>query len=257
MIHEDQIIRSRRRSIALEINDEGRLIIRAPLKASLTEIDAFVTSKQSWIAEKQANAKKRSAASPHPSWEEDSHIPFLGMMIRLCYHDRNYIKLEGMNGLPEALPHPAEFKTRDDIRVLIPDLRLRVREFKLNYDIPRETEIKQNMLMLEHWYKSVALDILKKRTALWCSKTGLKCNSVKITSAKRKWGSCSSRKEIIYSRQLICLSFYEIDYVIVHELTHTLHMDHSSQFYADVAKALPDYKNREAALRQYNSILSI
>ena len=257
MIHEDQIIRSRRRSIALEINDEGRLIIRAPLKASLTEIDAFVTSKQSWIAEKQANAKKRSAASPHPTWEEDSHIPFLGMMIRLCYHDRNYIKLEGMNELPEALPHPADFKTRDDIRVLIPDLRLRVRELKLNYDIPRETEIKQNMLMLEHWYKSVALDILKKRTALWCSKTGLKCNSVKITSARRKWGSCSSRKEIIYSRQLICLSFYEIDYVIVHELTHTLHMDHSSQFYADVAKVLPDYKNREAALRQYNSILSI
>lgn len=256
MIHEDQVIRSRRRSIALEIKDDGRLMIRAPQHASLAEIDAFVTSKQKWISEKQAAARKRSANSPHPVWEEGSFIPFLGMRIKLCYHDRDVIKLEGPEELPGACDHPALFDINDNIHLYIPDLRMRVREFRLNYYVDHDTEITQNMLMIKHWYKSVAAGILKDRTGLYESATGLKSHSIKITSAKRKWGSCSSKKDIIFSHQLICLSFYEIDYVIVHELTHILHMDHSRRFYEDLGKILPDYKLREDALQKYNSILS-
>ena len=256
MIHEDQIIRSRRRSIALEINDGGRLIIRAPFSASLSEIDAFVTSKQSWIAQKQANAKKRSADTPHPSWEDGSLIPFLGMRIKLCYHNRNNISLTGLTDLPKVCDHPASFCINDDIQLNIPDLRMRVHEFRLNYDVDHDAEIKQNMLMVQHWYKSVAAGILKDRAAIYEAATGLKSHSIKITSARRKWGSCSSKKDIIFSHQLICLSFYEIDYVIVHELTHILHMDHSSRFYEDLGRILPDYKLREDSLHKYNSILS-
>ena len=113
------------------------------------------------------------------------------------------------------------------------------------------------MLMVREWYKQVALPVLKKRTMYFEEISGLRCHSVKMSSAKRKWGSCSSKKEILYSWPLICLSFYEADYVIVHELTHTIHMDHSRQFYADLSRILPDYKDREASLHEHNGILTL
>ena len=257
MIHEDQIIRSRRRSIALEIEKDGRLIIRAPYGVSAEEIDAFVISKQKWIADKQAAAKRRSLSTPAPTWEEGSRIPFLGMMISLCYHNRGELVLEGMDELPAAGHAPASFSFNDDIRLYLPDLRLRSRDFKLNYEVDHESEIKQNKTMLQYWYKNAALSLLRGRTAVYEEKSGLKAKNIKITSAKRKWGSCSSGKDILYSWPLICLSFYEIDYVIVHELTHTIHMDHSRKFYADLARILPDYKAREASLHEHNGILTM
>ena len=113
------------------------------------------------------------------------------------------------------------------------------------------------MLMVREWYKQVALPVLKKRTMYFEEISDLRCHSVKMSSAKRKWGSCSSKKEILYSWPLICLSFYEADYVIVHELTHTIHMDHSRQFYADLSRILPDYKDREASLHEHNGILTL
>lgn len=257
MIHEDQIIRSSRRSIALEIAKDGRLIIRAPYGTSLREIDAFVSSKQRWITEKQAAAKKRAQSTPVPDWKEGSCIPFLGHQIKLCYHNRDYMNAEGIEILPEGDTRPASFDIREDQRLLLPDPRIREKAFKLSYDPDPEKEVRQNMLMVREWYKQVALPILQKRTLYYEAKGGLKCHSVKISSAKKKWGSCSSRKDILYSWQLICLSFYEIDYVCVHELTHTIHMDHSKQFYADLARVLPDYKSREASLHEHNGILTL
>ncbi len=257
MIHEDQIIRSRRRSIALEIAKDGRLIIRAPYGVSLHEIDAFVCSKQKWIAEKQAAAKKRMLSTPKPGWEEDSYIPFLGHQIKLCYHDRDYIRADGIKIIPEENTLPASFDICADQSLLLPHPRLREKAFRLAYDPDPEREIRQNMLMTEKWYKQAALPILRDRTLYYEEKTGLKCRSIKVSYSQRKWGSCSSKKDILYSWQLICLSFYEIDYVIVHELTHTIHMDHSKQFYADLARVLPDYKYREASLHEHNGILTL
>ncbi|MBR6257211.1 MAG: M48 family metallopeptidase [Lachnospiraceae bacterium] len=257
MIHEDQIIRSRRRSIALEIEKDGRLTIRAPYRTSLAEIDAFVISKQKWIAEKQAAAKKRALNTPAPTWTEGSFMPFLGHQIKICYHDRDNIIAKGISVTSEEDRHPAEFDIRADQCIFLPHPRLREKAFKLSYNPDPEKEIRQNMLMVREWYKQVALPVLKKRTMYFEEISGLRCHSVKMSSAKRKWGSCSSKKEILYSWPLICLSFYEADYVIVHELTHTIHMDHSRQFYADLSRILPDYKDREASLHEHNGILTL
>ena len=124
-----------------------------------------------------------------------------------------------------------------------------------------QTKIEYKILALDGAYYAGVLENLQivgtAGLGYYEAKGNLKCHSVKISSAKKKWGSCSSRKDILYSWQLICLSFYEIDYVCVHELTHTIHMDHSKQFYADLARVLPDYKSREASLHEHNGILTL
>ncbi|MBR5422005.1 MAG: DUF45 domain-containing protein, partial [Lachnospiraceae bacterium] len=78
MIKEEQIIRSRRRSIALEIRPGGELVVRAPHHASRAEIDAFVAEKQKWIAEKQAKNRQSAGRAALVTAEEGSRIPFLG-----------------------------------------------------------------------------------------------------------------------------------------------------------------------------------
>ena len=79
---------------------------------------------------------------------------------------------------------------------------------------------------------------------------GLTPTQIRITSARRRFGSCSSEGHICYSWRLMQYAPEAIDYVIVHELAHLKHMNHSPAFYALVAKYLPDHKARRALLKK-------
>ena len=96
----------------------------------------------------------------------------------------------------------------------------------------------------------LAKEILPQRTAFWSARMGLTPTQIRITSARRRFGSCSSEGHICYSWRLMQYPPEAIDYVIVHELAHLKHMNHSPAFYALVAKYLPDHKARRALLRK-------
>ena len=80
-------------------------------------------------------------------------------------------------------------------------------------------------------------------------KKGLKYSYVKITSAEKRFGSCNSKGGICYSYRLMLYDKRAVDYVVVHELCHTVHMNHSARFYALVQSILPDWKERERLLK--------
>ena len=96
----------------------------------------------------------------------------------------------------------------------------------------------------------LAKEILPQRTAFWSARMGLAPTQIRITSARRRFGSCSSEGHICYSWRLMQYPPEAIDYVIVHELAHLKHMNHSDAFYALVAKYLPDHKARRALLKK-------
>lgn len=95
-----------------------------------------------------------------------------------------------------------------------------------------------------------AKEILPQRTAYWSQLMGLYPTQIRITSARRRFGSCSSEGHICYSWRLMQYPPEAMDYVIVHELAHLKHMNHSPAFHALVAKYLPDHKARRALLRR-------
>lgn len=95
-----------------------------------------------------------------------------------------------------------------------------------------------------------AKEILPQRTAYWSQRMGLYPTQIRITSARRRFGSCSSEGHICYSWRLMQYPPEAIDYVVVHELAHLKHMNHSPAFHALVAKYLPDHKARRALLRR-------
>ena len=73
--------------------------------------------------------------------------------------------------------------------------------------------------------------------------------NVKINAAQKRFGSCSSKGNLNFSCRLMAYPPEAIDYVVVHELAHLIHMNHSNAFYAVVAAVLPDYKVRAAMLK--------
>ena len=97
--------------------------------------------------------------------------------------------------------------------------------------------------------KSMAATELRAMTAYYSKIMGLDYTKVNITSAKTRFGSCSSKGAISYSYRLMLYPQEAREYVVVHELAHLKEMSHSKRFYAIVEKYLPDYKARKAKLK--------
>ena len=72
---------------------------------------------------------------------------------------------------------------------------------------------------------------------------------VRITGARTRFGSCSSQAHICFSWRLMQYPPEAIDYVVVHEMAHLRYMNHGAEFYAFIARYLPDWKTRRALLR--------
>ena len=97
--------------------------------------------------------------------------------------------------------------------------------------------------------RTAAKAYLPARVEHYAAIMGLTPASVKITSAKRRFGSCSGRNGLCFSLYLMQYPPEAIDYVVVHELAHIRHKNHSAAFHALVARYLPDHKARRAMLK--------
>ena len=97
--------------------------------------------------------------------------------------------------------------------------------------------------------KAKALPYLTERTEYFAKIMGVKPTGIKITSAKKRFGSCSGKNSICYSWRLMQYPAEAIDYVVVHELAHIIYKNHGKNFYKLIEKYLPDYKKREKLLK--------
>ena len=82
----------------------------------------------------------------------------------------------------------------------------------------------------------------------------LPITKIKITSAKSYWGCCNIKNEVSFSWRLMLATLDTIDYVIIHELVHTKHHNHSSKFWKEVEKIMPDYKVCKEELKQIETM---
>ena len=175
-----RIIRSSRRTLSLQVKNDGQVIVRAPKHVTLQEIAAFVRKNSAWLhkhLEKVRKEKELNAASP------------------------------------------VQPLTMEDIQKLADE----------------------------------ALRVIPGRVAHFAPLVGVTYGRITVRNQRTRWGSCSSKGNLNFNCLLMLAPPGILDYVVVHELCHRKEMNHSPKFWAEVAKVMPDYKERQKWLRTEGS----
>lgn len=180
MDYTPEIIRSRRRTLAVEISRDLRVIVRAPLRLPQREIARFLSERSDWIESRLAQARRR---------------------------------------LAEAA------------------------------DKPKLTDAEQQEL------RRRARETIPARVEFFAGRLGVSYGRISYRFQRTRWGSCSAKGGLSFNCLLLLCPPEVLDYVVVHELCHRRHMDHSARFWAEVALTLPDYNSRRAWLREHGPAL--
>lgn len=122
------------------------------------------------------------------------------------------------------------------------------------YLTPAETK---RLEALEKRYRSAARSRFEQRCDYFHRLTGGTYTSVTIRDQKTRWGSCSSRGTLSFNYRLIFAPPQILDYVVVHELCHLTHMNHSREFWRMVESVMPDYKIHRQWLREHGGELTL
>jgi predicted metal-dependent hydrolase len=216
------VIRSRRKTIAVEITKEGGVLVRAPLKLARREVLNFVNQHSNWIERKLAQASVKQEERTPRRFLEGESFPFLGEKHRLHYvAGGEYLRKE--NG-----------------------------DFLLGIDLSSKAGD-----LFRTWYRARAREILEDRVAHFALKIGVACRSMRITDARERWGSCTAAGTLNFAWRLVMAPPPVIDYVIVHELVHLVEMNHSRRFWERLGRILPDYAERRKWLRENEHMLTL
>ena len=206
-----RIIRSKRKTLSLTINENAELVIRAPLRLPIKKIQDFINEKESWINRKQA---------------------IIGNQINDVTSNQN--KLLYLGSLFPININQSATK----------DLMFTGEEFIANSIEPNPLS-----LSIKKWYKKKFREIAIPRVTYFAEQHNLMVNQVRIKNQKTMWGSCSSKNNINLNYLLLMAPMKVIDYVIIHELVHTIHRNHSLDFWSSVESIMPDYKEHKLWLK--------
>lgn len=99
--------------------------------------------------------------------------------------------------------------------------------------------------------KKKARLLIEQRVAYYADKMGIAYGRISMRNQRTRWGSCSSDGNLNFNCRLLYVPLELLDYVVVHELAHRRHMNHSADFWQEVERYLPDYKERKERLKQY------
>lgn len=213
----DELRRSARKTLALEIRPDGTLLVRAPLRMSRAAIDRFLREKADWIAEKQQKARQNTKNNALIVQNGACWLLF-GREVRLMFASVKKASLceeAGILYLPADTPEAA----------------------------------------LERFSREQTRCVCSRLAEEWAPKMGVTFEKVKVNGAKTRWGSCSACGNLNFTWRLALCPLPVVEYVVIHELCHRRHMDHSAAFWRMVAGYCPDYIVHKRWLKIHNALM--
>ncbi len=207
------LIRTKRRTVAIQVKSDGSVAVRAPQRLAKREIDRMVQQKEGWILAHQQQMQQRQQAK-ESFCLSDGRLPLLGGWLPITYTDtKTPFCSQGTCFLARG-------------------------------------EEAQLWEQAERLYRSIAREQLERRVADYANRMGVHPTGLRITGAKGRWGSCSGKNSLNFSWRLILAPEHCVDYVVVHELCHILHHDHSTAFWQEVENWFPDWQQCREQLGQ-------
>ncbi len=218
----DKIIRSRRKTIALQILDDATLVVRAPFQVDDETIARVVRRHINWIEKQRQILKQQELKISPREFVNGEGFLYLGRNYRLKIVDEQEPPLKFANGF--YLSRKFLFQARE---------------------------------IFIDWYKKMAKEKLSERVAFYARCSGIEYRKINITAAAKRLGSCSPAGTLNFSWRLVMAPLRVIDYVVVHELVHIEERNHSRQFWDKIKVLLPDYEKYKEWLKNNRRILKL
>ncbi|WP_129407967.1 M48 family metallopeptidase [Marinitoga lauensis] len=217
------IIKSKRKTLSIIIENNGNIIVRAPKFLSDYEIKKFVFEKRKWIISKLLTIKPIE----EKKYIDGEKFLYLGKYYKL-------ITIEGNYG------------------VGIQDNFLYI---SLKKDFFNNLELKKEMIL--KWYKNEAKRIINERLKYYSKIMKLTYGKVYMRDQKTRWGSCSGKNNLSFNFRIIMAPMRKIDYIIVHELAHIRYKHHQKTFWDYVEKYCNDYLESKKWFKENGKFLTL
>lgn len=215
--------RRRCKAISMKIDCEG-LTVNAPMKETIGWIETVLQEKANWVLKKLDEWERMESVCL--VWNESAVFPLLGKPWKLAIKPAGEMKMI-----------PVKIKTTEE-------------KTQLELQLPSVAAAQEIEKTVMQWYYRHAQIYFSKRISIYSKKLGVPCPQLRLSQAKTQWGSCDIRGIVHLNWRLIQLSINLIDYVIAHELSHLIEMNHSSAFWKTVESICPDYLANRSELRK-------
>ena len=220
-----KLIRQRRKSVTIHVEDDLNVVVKAPYSIAQREIDEIVIKHEAWI---QKTIKEKKALAIQKDWLMNQEILYLGKRIPIRIEEN-----------PVAKPNVC---IETDVMIITTPNK------KDHFLIKKQ---------LEAYTKEQALNLFTTLTEKYCSLLGCNYHTITIRRQKTRWGSCSNKGTLSYNIRLMSAPIEAIEYVVLHEVMHLIHFNHSPLFWQAIAKIMPDYKKWQHYLKEQGNILDI
>jgi len=223
-----EIVRSQRATTDIIIERDGTVLVRAPEWAGDEQIADIVTSKHYWIYRGLAEWRDLNATRVLREYKNGEGFLYLGRAYRL---------------------------------LLVADqkkpLQLKDGRFTLRRDLVEQGEIAAAKEAFRDYYIARGLERLRLRVEYFAPKVGVNALATDVREIGNRWASCSPTGALAFHWKCMMAPPTIIDYIVVHELCHFHHLDHTDAFWNEVDKVMPDYRERKEWLRKNGAGLDI
>lgn len=216
-----EVVRSNRATADIVIERDGRVLVRAPESIPDERIEDIVEAKRYWIYKNLAEWRDLNATRVLREYRNGEGFLYLGRSYRLSLVADQQEPLLLKNG-----------------------------RFCLRRDLVDRGEMAAAKAAFRNYYITQGQERISRRVAYYAPKVGVTPRAVDVRELGHRWASCSPRGNVAFHWKCIMAPQTIVDYIVVHELCHFHHLDHTDAFWNEVDKVMPAYGDRREWLRR-------
>lgn len=223
-----ELVRSPRRTADIVIEPDGRVIVRAPEDIPAERIEDMIESKRLWIYKNLAEWRDLNATRVIREFRNGEGFLYLGRSYRLL-----------------LVANQAE------------PLLLKGGRFCLRRDLVDLGEVPAAKAAFRNYFVNRGMERITQRVGYFAPKAGIQAKKIDVRELGSRWASCSPSGNLAFHWKCMMAPPRIIDYIVVHELCHMHHMDHSDAFWNEVDKLMPDFYERKEWLRKNGAAMDL
>jgi predicted metal-dependent hydrolase len=218
------VVFRKRKTLCIQIRPPGEVTVISPIGKSEKEIRQSVKTKSKWIAKKLSEMKKMDYTRVDKQYVSGEKFSYLGNEYSLqIMEDEKY--------------------KRPKVEMLCGKI----------FVYTSNEEPDKIQLALENWYRKKALENITDEIAYYQGFFNVAPAQIVVKKQRKRWGSCTSKHKLLFNFKCTMLPLPILDYIVVHEMCHMVHLNHSKEFWNLVGEILPDYKQSKEWLK-YNGL---